>query len=128
MSNIGDKIKQVRVARNLTQQDLADKMGLKRNTISQWESGSRNVSVEQLIEIARVVGVTLDYFNDAPPERTMFQLMAQLESVFTSADIPESDKDKAYQDIMQIYLDSKRKTVKQSPASSTNTLLDFKEE
>lgn len=127
MSNIGDKIRQVRVARNLTQQDLADKMGLKRNTISQWESGSRNVSVEQLIEIARVVGVTLDYFNDAPPERTMFQLMAQLDSVFNNAQISESDKDKAYQDIMQIYLDSK-KAPKQNPASKENNLLNIKEE
>lgn len=126
MSNIGDKIKQVRIARNLTQQDLADKMGLKRNTISQWESGVRNVSVEQLIEIARVVGVTLDYFNDNPPERTMFQLMAQLDSVFNNAQIPESDKDKAYQDIMQIYLDSKRKAVK--PNSASEKLLDLKEE
>ena len=127
MSTVGDKIRQVRVARNLTQQDLADKMGLKRNTISQWESGSRNVSVEQLIEIAKVVGVTLDYFNDAPPERTMFQLMAQLDSVFNNAQISESDKDKAYQDIMQIYLDSK-KASKQNPASKENTLLNIKEE
>ena len=107
MGNIGEKIKRIRIARNLTQQEVADRMGLKRNTVSQWESGARNISVDQLVEYAKIVQVTLDYFNDDSPERTLFQLMAQLESVFASAEIPDTDKDKAYQDIMRVYLKSK---------------------
>ena len=126
-NNIGDKIKQVRIARNLTQQELADMIGVKRNTFSQWESGTRNVSIEQLIEIARAVGVTLDYFNDNPPERTLFQLMAQLEGLFSDAQIPDSDKDKAYQDIMKIYLKSKEMTPK-DPSPSSSELPNVKEE
>lgn len=124
---LGEKIKQIRVARNFTQNDIAERMNVSRDLISRWESNQRNMNTDQLIQFAKIVGVTLDYFNDNPPERTLFQLMAQLESVFTSADISESDKDKAYQDIMQIYLDSK-KAPKQNPASKENTLLNIKEE
>lgn len=105
--NIGEKIKQIRVARNLTQQEIADSMGVKRNTVSQWESGTRNVSADQLIQYAKIVGVTLDYFSDNSPERTLFETMAQLDQLFMDASVPEADKDKAYQDIMKVYLKSK---------------------
>jgi transcriptional regulator with XRE-family HTH domain len=129
MSNTGEKIKQIRIARGFTQQELADRIGVKRNTFSQWESGARNISVDQLKDLARAVGVTLDYFQDNPPERTLFQLMTQLEGVFTDAGIPEIDKDKAYQDIMKIYLKSKENSIKEShrtvPAAD---LLELKEE
>lgn len=121
-NNIGEKIKTIRLARNLTQQELADRMGLKRNTISQWESGMRKISVEHLIEIAKVVGVTLDYFNDNTDQRTLFQLMAQLEGVFSSANIPEADKDKAYQDIMKLYLKSKEDKESKNNISKKTTL------
>ena len=130
MSNIGEKIKNIRIARKMTQQDLAERMNLKRNTISQWESNARNISVEQLMELAKIVGVTLDYFQDNPAERTLFQLMAQLESTFTSADIPEADKDKAYQDIMKIYLRSKEMAAsnKSSLVQGIETELELIEE
>lgn len=121
-NNIGEKIKTIRLARNLTQQDLADRMGLKRNTISQWESGMRKISVEHLIEIAKVVGVTLDYFNDNTEQRTLFQLLAQLEGIFSSANIPEADKDKAYQDIMKLYLKSKEDKESKNNISHETTL------
>lgn len=106
-SNIGDKMKKLRTARNLSQQEVAELMGLSRQYISRWESGERNINVDQLIQYAKIMGVTLDYFSDNSPERTLFQLMAQLEGVFASAEIPEADKDKAYQDIMRVYLKSK---------------------
>lgn len=120
--DIGNKVREIRKARGLTQQDVADKMGLKKNTISQWESGARSMSLEQTIQFAKVVGVTLDYFSDHSPERTMFQLMAQLESVFTDAGIPEVDKDKAYQDIMRVYLKSKEQAADRQQA--TNPSID----
>lgn len=127
--DIGEKMKKIRIARNMTQNDIADAMGVSRQYISRWESGERNIKFEQLVEFAKVVGVTLDYFTDNSPERTLFQLMAQLESVFSSAAIPESDKDKAYQDIMKIYLRSKEMTTENNnPSPSAESLLDLKEE
>ena len=110
MSDIGSKIKQIRQHRHLTQQEVAEKMGVSRNYISQWESGTRRINADQLIQYAKIVGVTLDYFNDSSPERTLFQTMAQLDQLFMDASVPEADKDKAYQDIMKVYLRSKELT------------------
>lgn len=127
MSDIGSKLKQVRLARNFTQQDIAEKMGVSRVYYSQWESNDRRINADQLLQFAKIVGVTLDYFNDNPPERTLFQLMAQLEGLFSDAQIPEVDKDKAYQDIMKIYLKSKEMTPK-DPSPSSSELPNVKEE
>lgn len=110
MSDIGNKIKQIRQHRHLTQQEVADRMGVSRNYISQWESGTRRINADQLIQYAKIVQVTLDYFNDNSPERTLFQTMAQLDQLFMDASVPEADKDKAYQDIMKVYLKSKEIT------------------
>ena len=109
-SNIGEKMKAIRVARNLNQQDVADMMGVSRQYVSRWESGERNINADQLLQFAKVMGVTLDYFSDNSPERTLFQTMAQLDQLFMDASVPEADKDKAYQDIMKVYLKSKELT------------------
>ena len=107
MSGLGSKIKQIRIARGYTQDDIAEAMNLKRTTVSNWEKNIRIPSSDKLIEYAKIVGVTLDYFSDNSPERTLFQTMAQLDQLFMDASVPEADKDKAYQDIMKVYLKSK---------------------
>lgn len=109
MDNVGEKLKQLRIARNLTQGELSESLGISRQLVSRWESGKRKISAEQLKKIANVLGVTLDYFQDVSPERSINSVMAQLEAVFMDAGIPTADKDKAYQDIMKIYLKSKDK-------------------
>lgn len=110
MSDLGSKIKQIRIARGYTQDDIAEAMNLKRTTVSNWEKNIRIPSSDKLIEYAKIVGVTLDYFSDNSPERTLFQTMAQLDQLFMDASVPEADKDKAYQDIMKVYLKSKEIT------------------
>ena len=109
MKNIGQKIKQVRVMRNMTQQNIAEKMEVARNTVSQWETNERKMSAEQLLKYAKIVNVTLDYFEDETIDETLFSLMAKLSTFFSDNDIANKDKDKAYQDIMKIYLKSKER-------------------
>lgn len=128
-NNIGEKMKNLRINRKMSQNDVADAMGISRAYVSRWEAGERNINADQLMLYAKIMGVTLDYFSDSTPERTLFQAMAQLESVFTSANVPEADKDKAYQDIMKIYLRSKE--LASSPAQDLaveEVRLDVKEE
>lgn len=132
-SNIGEKMKQLRAARNFSQQEIADLMGVSRQYISRWESGERNINGDQLIQYAKIMGVTLDYFSDNSPERTMFQVMAQLDGVFSSAEIPDADKDKAYQDIMRVYLKFKEQKASRQqstthPSLSVQEIKDIKEE
>lgn len=122
MVDLGSKMKQIRTARHYTQQDIADKMNVSRVYYSQWESNDRRINAEQLIQFAKIVGVTLDFFSDNTEQHTLFQLMAQLEGVFSSANIPEADKDKAYQDIMKLYLKSKEDKEPKNSISKKTTL------
>ncbi len=107
LDNLGDKIKQIRVSRKLTQQDIAQSLGVARNTVSQWENNERNISAEQLIRYAQLVKVPLDFFNNKTADETFFYLMQNLSAFFHSENISSSDKDAAYQDIMRLYLKSK---------------------
>lgn len=107
LDNLGDKIKQIRISRKLTQQDIAQSLGVARNTVSQWENNERNISAEQLIRYAQLVKVPLDFFNNKTADETFFYLMQNLSAFFNSENISSSDKDAAYQDIMRLYLKSK---------------------
>lgn len=108
MSSIGDKLKQIRNLRNKTQKEVAEYMGVTRNAYTQWENGSRKINVEQLIKLAKYFNVTLDYFSNERVEKSFFELLTQISMFFDSQEVAETDKDAAYQDIMELYLKHKK--------------------
>lgn len=57
---IGKRIKSFREAHKLTQQELADSLGVNRTAIAQIENGGRKVSVHELVAFASVFGITVD--------------------------------------------------------------------
>lgn len=54
------KMKAARVARDLSQQQLADLMGVSRQTINAIEKGDYNPTINLCIAICRELGKTLD--------------------------------------------------------------------
>lgn len=129
MSDLGSKIKRVRIAKNLTQTELAEKLNVNRSAISYWESNTKTPTFDNIVELAKIVGVTLDYFNDNSPRQTMSQIQLQLESVFKNAGIPEADIDKAWQDMTKIYIQSKEaRAQNKTTVVESYDLLDLKEE
>lgn len=54
------KIKEVRVALGLSQQELADKAGVSRQTIHAIEKGDYNPTIRLCITICRILNKTLD--------------------------------------------------------------------
>ena len=50
--NLGLKIKELRNQKNITQQELSDLIGVKRQYISQIESGEYNITIDTLNKIA----------------------------------------------------------------------------
>lgn len=54
------KMKSARVARDLSQQQLADLIGVSRQTISAIEKGDYNPTINLCIAICRELGKTLD--------------------------------------------------------------------
>jgi transcriptional regulator with XRE-family HTH domain len=58
---IGDRIKQLRISLNLTQQELADKVGLSYVQIGRYEKDKSNPSSEILQKLALVLNTSSDY-------------------------------------------------------------------
>ena len=53
----GERIRSLRIERNLTQQELADRLFVSRKTIGNWESGSCLPDISTLSALARILGV-----------------------------------------------------------------------
>lgn len=62
IDTIGDKIKKLRTSLKLTGQELADKIGVSKVAISQYENNKVTPTLENLKKIANVGNVDLDYF------------------------------------------------------------------
>ncbi len=57
---IGNKILKLRKQNNLSQEQLAEKMGVARQTISKWELGETAPDIEQSKQISKIFNVSLD--------------------------------------------------------------------
>lgn len=58
--NFGDKLKQIRANQGLSQEQLAEKIGVSRQAITKWETNRGLPDVENMIILAEVFKVTLD--------------------------------------------------------------------
>lgn len=57
----GGKMLYLRQKNNLTQEDLADKLEVSRQTVSKWESGATYPEIEKLVQISELYGVSIDF-------------------------------------------------------------------
>ncbi|MGC5305522.1 helix-turn-helix domain-containing protein [Micromonospora zamorensis] len=64
---VGPRLKHLRLRRDITLTDLAAETGISASTLSRLEAGLRRPTLEQLLPLARVHGVTLDELVGAPP-------------------------------------------------------------
>lgn len=58
---LAEKIQQLRKRNNLSQEQLSDKLGISRQSISKWESGQSIPEIDKIIQLSDVFGVTTDY-------------------------------------------------------------------
>ena len=71
--NIGNKIKELRVSKNLTQEELADRAELSKSFISQLERDLTSPSIATLIDILQCLGTNLtDFFSEEQEEQVVF--------------------------------------------------------
>ena len=61
MAATGDRIKEIREARGMTQDQLADKAGISKGFLSDVENDKRNISSENLLRVANTLGASVDY-------------------------------------------------------------------
>lgn len=61
---LGNKILQLRKQHNLSQEQLAEKMNVTRQTISKWELGETSPDIRQAKELSKIFNVSLDELVD----------------------------------------------------------------
>ena len=59
--NIADRIQYLRKRKGISQEELADKIGVSRQAVSKWENGQSSPDIEKIILLSDFFNVTTDY-------------------------------------------------------------------
>ena len=62
LKTFGSRIQELRKKNNLTQSELAEKIGLSTNFIVMVERGERNTSVDKIFKLAKAFNISLAQF------------------------------------------------------------------
>lgn len=65
-----ERLKAVREDRDIKQNEAAEKVGIKNNTLSSYESGSRKPDYDTLIKLADLYGVSVEYLLRGKKEQS----------------------------------------------------------
>ena len=89
---IGEKIRQLRRGRDMTQEELASALGVAYQTVSKWETGATSPDLGLIVPIARLFEVTtdelFDYSENADKAR-LRELEARYQETFHTGDLEE---------------------------------------
>jgi len=93
---VAGAIKDVREQRGWSQAELARKLKRTQTAVSYWEAGKRAPGVDDLVELATALDVTVDVFF--PPERVRRPVIAVLRA--TAARLADSELEDAINDML----------------------------
>lgn len=114
---VRERLRLLRKINRMTQDDVADALGIPRSTYSGYEKGIRDAKYETLVAIANLFDVSIDYLlgrTDQPKENNFDDILAR--SLHWNG-IPLSEEDlKPIRDIMKIVVNEREKTI--SPKKS----------
>lgn len=75
---LGEKIVKLRAVQRLSQGDLAERLGVSRQSVSKWETGGSTPDLDKLIALSELFGITLDEL--AKPDRPAQNPLPQTET------------------------------------------------
>jgi transcriptional regulator with XRE-family HTH domain len=96
---IGHKITKAREESNLTQEEMAKRLGCTQATLSNYELGKRRLYISNLEQIAAILHKPLSYFIEISPNHEKPKLINSLDDlvirdiVLALADLPQCDKE-----------------------------------
>ena len=61
---LSEKLQNLRRAAGLSQEQLAEQLGVTRQAVSKWETGEGKPDIDNLLPLARLLGTTVDYLLD----------------------------------------------------------------
>lgn len=100
---IGAFLKELRKEKNITQEELADKMGVSRRTVSRWETGTNMPDMDILIDISDFYDVDLREILDG--ERKDIKMDNETkETVLKVAEVSNEEKAKIVRNIHVLFI------------------------
>lgn len=60
------RIKELRIDKDLSQEDIANFLGIKQTVYSRYETGKNDMKIEFLLKLAKFYGVSADYILGLP--------------------------------------------------------------
>ena len=90
MNHIGEKIKELRRKKDLTQEKLAEMLGVAYQTVSKWETGITSPDLSLIVPLARLFGVTTDElfcYNGSADDLLKEKLDSDYEETWQSGDL-----------------------------------------
>ncbi len=60
MTSFSERLKELRKRNNLTQQELADKVGTNRVNVTKWETGRTEPTLENIVKLSKILDTTTD--------------------------------------------------------------------
>ena len=61
MNKFKERLKELRIEKNLTQKQLSKKLNVSEDSIYNWENGRSEPSITDLINLSIILDVTIDY-------------------------------------------------------------------
>lgn len=61
MNKFSERLKELRIEKNISQKELANAMKVGQRCVSGWEAQGREPNFDVVIELAKYFGVTTDY-------------------------------------------------------------------
>jgi transcriptional regulator with XRE-family HTH domain len=88
--HVGARVRLRRMMLNMSQEKLGDALGLTFQQVQKYENGKNRVSAGRLYEIAKALGVTIQYFYESAPRLALARRgVAEEQSGFTGPDTGE---------------------------------------
>ena len=69
---LGNTLRDLRNEKNLSQKQLAKRVGVNASTIALYETGDRLPSLQRLIDLSRALGVTTDFLLGLSKQKDYF--------------------------------------------------------
>ena len=118
MAATADRIKQLRKKKGVSQSELAEAIGVKNNTVSTWERGTRKPDVEALNLLSEYFEVSFEYLLGNSDKEDAKLSQKELDSYDLSA---KADEIKESTELLCRLSDKSRKIVEELIASIYRT-------
>lgn len=99
---MNERLKKLRKTLDLTQQKFADRLGVKRNTVGQWECGINAITDQVVFSICREFDVNEEWLRTGEGE--MFEQMTEQQKLLKYTGMLLKDKGSAIVNAIQSFI------------------------